>query len=44
MSPISTSGGYHFRCPTGDEHISRLLKHTEVRNFSTIEKLSTDAL
>jgi hypothetical protein len=26
MSPTSTSGGYHFRCPTGGEHISRLVE------------------
>ncbi len=23
MSPTTTSGGYHFRSPTGGEHISR---------------------
>jgi hypothetical protein len=36
MSPTSTSGGYHFRCPTGGEHISRLVetrKRAEVRKF-----------
>jgi uncharacterized protein (AIM24 family) len=26
MSPTSTSGGYQFRCPTGGEHISRLVE------------------
>jgi hypothetical protein len=26
MSATSTSGGYHFRCPTGGEHISRLVE------------------
>jgi hypothetical protein len=26
MSPTSTSDRYHFRCPTGGEHISRLVE------------------
>jgi hypothetical protein len=26
MFPTPTSGGYHFRCPTGGEHISRLVE------------------
>jgi hypothetical protein len=33
MSPTSTSGGYHFRCPTGGEHISR---HVETRRGKKI--------
>jgi hypothetical protein len=33
MSPTSTSGGYHFRCPTGSEHISR---HVETRRGKKI--------
>jgi hypothetical protein len=42
MSATSTSGGYHFRCPTGGEHISRRVETP--KGFSTIEKFSTDAL
>ena len=26
MPPTSTSGGYHYRCPTGGEHIPHLVE------------------